>query len=159
MVGPGVQDAGVDSSTWTDHTNVRPTMLALLGLRDDYLNDGRVLVEGLDTKATPHALVAHRETVRRLGDAYEQLNAAFGDFALETLQASTAAIASSDESTYNRIEDAITSLTQRRDALAGDIKSQLAAAAFDAQDLDESQAKSEIDQAQELIDQARTLAS
>jgi hypothetical protein len=159
MVGPGVQDAGLDPSTWTDHTNVRPTMLALLGLHDDYLNDGRVLVEGLDTKATPHALVAHRETVRRLGDAYEQLNAAFGDFALETLQASTAAIASSDESTYNRIEDAIASLTQRRDALAGDIKSQLAAAAFDAQDLDEGQAKSEIDQAQELIDQARTLAS
>jgi hypothetical protein len=159
MVGPGVQDAGVDSSTWTDHTNVRPTMLALLGLHDDYLNDGRVLVEGLDTKATPHALVAHRETVRRLGAAYEQLNAAFGDFALETLQASTTAIASSDESTYTRIEDAIASLTQRRDALAGDIKSQLAAAAFDAQELDEGQAKSEIDQAQELIDQARTLAS
>jgi hypothetical protein len=96
---------------------------------------------------------------RRLGDAYEQLNAAFGDFALETLKASTAAIASSDESTYTRIEDAIASLTQRRDALANDIKSQLAAAAFDAQELDEGQAKSEIDQAQELIDQARSLAS
>src|SRR5262245_58281623 len=55
-------------STWTDHTNVRPTMLSLLGLHDDYVDDGRVLVEGLDPKATPHGLVAHRETVRRLGD-------------------------------------------------------------------------------------------
>ena len=43
MVGPGVKKLGIDSQTWTDHTNVRSTTLALAGLRDDYINDGRVL--------------------------------------------------------------------------------------------------------------------
>jgi len=30
LAGPGVQHNGVDSSTWSDHTDIRPTMLALL---------------------------------------------------------------------------------------------------------------------------------
>src|SRR6185437_13190320 len=29
MVGPGIQRNGVDSTTWTDHTNLRPTILSL----------------------------------------------------------------------------------------------------------------------------------
>jgi hypothetical protein len=48
MVGPGVDRGGVDSRTWSDHTDVRPTMMALLGLKDDYRHDGRVLFELLD---------------------------------------------------------------------------------------------------------------
>ena len=40
MVGPGIQRNGVDSTTWTDHTNLRPTILALTGLKDDYVDDG-----------------------------------------------------------------------------------------------------------------------
>ena len=39
VVGPGVERGTVDDETWTDHTNVRPTMLALLGLHDDYGHD------------------------------------------------------------------------------------------------------------------------
>ena len=34
MVGPGVEANGIDKDTWTDHTDARPTMLALLGLSD-----------------------------------------------------------------------------------------------------------------------------
>ena len=45
MVGPGVAHLGVDDSTWSDHTNIQPTMMELLGLHDDYTPDGRVLVE------------------------------------------------------------------------------------------------------------------
>src|SRR5580704_2866802 len=40
MVGPGVQNAGTDHNTWSDHTDIRPTMLVLLGLKDDYGHDG-----------------------------------------------------------------------------------------------------------------------
>ena len=36
FVGPGVAHHGIDSQTWTDHTNLRPTILALTGLTDDY---------------------------------------------------------------------------------------------------------------------------
>ena len=79
FVGPGVAHRGVDSQTWTDHTNLRPTILALTGLKDDYQHDGRVLVEalqsGCDSRRAP---VADR---RAAGPrSYEQLNAPFGEF-------------------------------------------------------------------------------
>ena len=159
FVGPGVASNGVDSTTWTDHTNVRPTILALTGLHDDYLDDGRVLTEALTTQATPHALVAHRETVRRLGAIYEQLNASFGEFNGSILTASTKAIESTDDNHYNAVEASMASLTSQRDALALKIKTALNAAAFDDQTLNEQQAKGWIDQAQSLIGQADQLAA
>jgi hypothetical protein len=161
IVGPGVQQNGVDSTTWTDHTNLRPTMLALLGLRDSYLDDGRVLIEGLTTQATPQALIAHRETVRRLGDIYEQVNAPFGQFAMDTLKASTTALGSNDagDGAYTSVESQIVSLTAQRDTLASQVRSALNAAAFDGSALNEQQAKSWIDQANNLLGQAHTLAS
>src|SRR6266576_145221 len=122
FVGPGVADNGIDNDTWTDHANVRPTILSLLGLKDDYGHDGRVLFEALTTKATPQALIAHRETVRRLAAVYEQVNAPFGQFAMDTLTASTRAIRSTDDSAYNAIETSIENLTNQRDALASQIK-------------------------------------
>src|SRR5581483_6741302 len=162
FVGPGVQTHGVDSATWTDHANVRPTILTLLGLKDDYVHDGRVLIEGLDASATPHALVAHRDTVRRLVAVYEQLNAPFGDFSAGALGASTHAISSgstADDTHYAQVETALATLTSQRDALAAKIRAALDAAAFDGRALNEQQAKGWIDQAQRLIDQAGELAS
>src|SRR6266702_2796554 len=32
MVGPGVDQKGIDSTTWSDHTDIRPTILTLAGL-------------------------------------------------------------------------------------------------------------------------------
>jgi hypothetical protein len=159
-VGPGVRNLGT-SDVWTDHTDVRPTMLTLLGLHDDYILDGRAVVQPLYDWAVPQSLIAHRETLLRLGDVYKQLNAAFGVFAMDTLTASTKALASNDASdaTYTAIEGQIQNLTTQRDALAGQIKGALNAAAFDGNALNEQQAKQLIDQAQGLIDQAHTLAT
>src|SRR5205823_6061650 len=56
MVGPGVDQSGVDSNTWSDHTDIRPTMMVLLGLKDDYSHDGRVLLEDLNSWAVPPSL-------------------------------------------------------------------------------------------------------
>ncbi|HEY7691925.1 MAG TPA: hypothetical protein VH816_06240 [Gaiellaceae bacterium] len=162
FVGPGVQHGGNDAQTWTDHANVRPTILSLLGLKDDYVQDGRVLIEGLTTKATPQTLVAHRETVRRLGAVYEQLNAPFGAFGESIAKASTKALASgsaSDDATYTSIEGSISSLTAKRDTLAVSIRNGLNGAAFAGKALSEQQAKGWIGQAQSLIDQAAKLAS
>jgi hypothetical protein len=159
FVGPGVQSGGIDSTTWTDHTNVRPTILTLLGLHDDYTLDGRALIEALTTKATPQALIAHRATLLRLGDAYEQVNASFGQFSLDTLTASTKALKSTDETVYGSIENSIADLTARRNTLAGQIRAALNAAAFDGQAIDEQQAKAWIDQANALLAEASALAS
>ena len=49
MAGPGVAAKGVDAKTWTDHTNLRPTIMALTGLKDDYVEDGRVLTEAMSS--------------------------------------------------------------------------------------------------------------
>src|SRR5947209_9594901 len=156
LVGPGVKKMGIDSKTWTDHTNVRSTMLALAGLKDDYVNDGRVLIEAIDTKALPQSLIAHRATLLRLGVAYEQVNAAFGRFGTELLVASTHALNSgsaTDDSRYASLENSIESLTSQRDSLAAQIRAALNAAAFGNQAVNGQQAKGWIDQANSLIAQ------
>jgi hypothetical protein len=159
-VGPGVRNMGT-SDVWTDHTDVRPTMLTLLGLHDDYVHDGRAVVEPLYDWAVPQTLIAHRETLLRLGEVYKQLNASFGTFAMDTLKASTRALASndSDDATYVSIEGQIESLTIQRDTLASQIKSTLNDAAFNGKALNEKQAKNLIAQAQALLDQAQSLAA
>jgi hypothetical protein len=161
-VGPGVRNMGDVGDVWSDHTDVRPTILTLLGLKDDYVQDGRVFAEPLFDWAVPQTLIAHRETLLRLGAAYKQLNAPFGEFAMETLKASTNALASgsaSDDSTYTSVEGQIQSLTTQRDTLAAQIKAALNSAAFDGKALNEQQAKGYIQQANDLIGQAAALAA
>ena len=158
FVGPGVRHMGEVSDIWTDHTDVRPTMFTLLGLADDYETDGRAVVEPLFDWAVPRTLIAHRETLLRLGAIYKQLNAPFGQFGKDTLQASTHALAAADDTVYMSIESQIESLTSQRDALAAQIRTALNAAAISGQALNEQQAKEWINQAQSLLDQAATLA-
>ncbi|TMD50146.1 MAG: hypothetical protein E6I86_01890 [Chloroflexi bacterium] len=134
----------------------------MAGLKDDYLNDGRVLIEVLTDQAVAQTLRAHRETLLRLGAVYEQVNASFGQFGLDLLRASTKAIMSgsaTEDSLYAFIEASIQDLTTQRDTLAFEIKTALNAAAFDDQALNEQQAKDWIAQAQSLIDQANALAA
>ncbi|HLY94873.1 MAG TPA: alkaline phosphatase family protein [Gaiellaceae bacterium] len=128
LVGPGVKHSGIgiNFQTWTDHTNVRPTILALLGLRDDYVHDGRVLVEALEPSAIPKAM--RGATMRRLAAAYNQLNAPFGTFADSTLNASTTAL--SNPAKYARIETRLAALVTERNKLAVKIRNALDAAAF-----------------------------
>jgi hypothetical protein len=161
MVGPGVKNEP-DYTGWTDHTDVRPTMLTLLGLKDDYQTDGRAVVEPLFDWAVPQTLRAHRETLLRLGAVYKQLTASFGTFAMDTLKASTRGLASgssTDDSTYTQVEGAIQSLTARRDALMARIRTGLNDAEFSGQALDEQQAKGWIDEAQALLNQAAALGA
>ena len=102
IVGPGVVHHGIDAKTWTDHTNVRPTILSLLGLKDDYVPDGRVLVETLAASAVPKQLAG--ATNLKLAQLYEQLNASFGRFSQDTLVAATAGIKSADETKYASVD-------------------------------------------------------
>ena len=132
MVGPGVGANGVNSTTWTDHTNLRPTIMSLTGLKDDYTQDGVVLSQALTPAATPPDL---NGVTQQLGQLYEQLNASFGQFATDTLTASTNGIESNIrfDSAYHNIEAAIQLLTAQRNALAGQIHAALQAAEFGGQ--------------------------
>jgi hypothetical protein len=160
MVGPGVRNLGVDGSVWTDHTDIRPTMMALLGLKDDYRHDGRVMLEFLHDSALPQTLRANRATLERLGAVYKQLDASVGAFGLASLKASTRALESNDpnDATYTSIEAQLQALGSQRDDVATAISSVLEGAEFNGQALNEQQAKSLIDQAQGLITRMNNLA-
>jgi uncharacterized protein (DUF885 family) len=130
-------------------------MLSLVGLKDRYQQDGRVLQEFLTEDATPEAL--HDESLSRLARIYKQIDAPFQTFAANTLVSSTRAVASgsaTNDSTYVSIEPKIQSQTQRRDELAAQMRSILNRAAFGGGD-------SEVDQENidKLVRQGQTLLS
>jgi hypothetical protein len=153
FAGPGVSHLGLDGPTasqgpssagadsgqtivvqqhfpgpWVDETDIRPTLMYLTGLRDDYEHDGRVITQIL---AHPnHALSG--PAVTALGACYKQLNSSVGQFGAATLQASTDAVDSTcpGDATYQHVNQALTALDKVRDGLAGKIKGELEAAAF-----------------------------
>jgi len=163
IVGPGIDQTatGQNDTLWADHTDTRPTMMALLGLQDTYTHDGRILSELFTGWATPSAVKKSGSFIP-LSQAYKQLNAPFGQFDMDALIASTKAIKSgsaSDDSTYTSIEGQISSLTTQRDTLAAQMKSLLDGAAFKGNTINSSQAQNLINQAQNLMNQMHALAT
>ena len=160
MVGPGVRHLG-DDDTWADHTDTRPTMLTLVGLQDTYDHDGRVLLDQLDAWAVPQTLRAHRETLRRLGEVYKQLNAPFGQFGLTSLQVSTAALTSNtaNDAVYTALEDKVADWTVRRNALAAEMQAMLDSAAFNDEPINEVQARQLMNQAEALLEDVSSCAA
>ena len=152
MVGPGVDQAGVDNVTWSDHTDVRATMLTFLGLKEDYSHEGRALVEEFSGWAQPSAVKQSANFVA-LAQALKQINAAVGPFGLATLHASTVALKSNDQddSTYTSIENQLSSYVAQRDALVAQILPLLEAAQFDGIPIPDSTAQSLIQEAQNLL--------
>ena len=129
LVGPGVARRGVDSTTWADQTDSRPTILALTGLHDDYNVDGRVLLEDLTPRSLPAALRVDQDAVLRLGETYKQIEAVQGRFGLATLAASTKGLLAGDPA-YQLTEQQLSELDSQRDALAGEIQNSLLGAEF-----------------------------
>jgi hypothetical protein len=153
LAGPGVENLGLDGSaanagpssagadsgqvtvpgsgttgTWVDETDIRPTVMYLLGLKDDYEHDGRVITQVL-TK--PNKALSG-QGVNALGDCYKQLNSSVGEFGTATLQTATQAIESDSpgDSQYLATDRVLAGLNLARDRLAGVIKGELEAAAF-----------------------------
>jgi len=142
FVGPGILARGVDGpdptalaqgvqfGTFSDHTDIRPTMLQVLGLKDDYTSDGRVLVEDLANSALPSALRSGRPgraAYIAAAAVYKQLNAPLGAFGLATLQLSTTALESNSpsDSAYTNLEQQLVALGNFRDAIVAAVHQQL----------------------------------
>jgi hypothetical protein len=181
IVGPGVAHLGVDGSgagagpssagpdsgqvtvpgsgtkgPWADETDIRPTVMYLAGLTDDYQHDGRVITEVLTHANT--ALSAPGVTA--LGACYKQINSSVGDFGTATLQAATKAIesTSSGDKIYKAIDKALGVLEFVRDKLAGQIKGELGAAAFAGTPIPAEQVKVQTLACQAIISAAGALA-
>jgi hypothetical protein len=136
-------------------------MLSLLGLEDTYLHDGRVMLDQLNGWAVPSSLRANTFWVERLGDAWKQLNAPFGQFSMEALRVSTVAIKSNaaGDATYASLESRISDLTDARDALAGRIRAALEGAEFGGTPVNVLDAQAWIKQADQLVSQMQALGN
>jgi len=160
LAGPGIDAAGSDDITWLDHTDIRPTMLTLLGLKDDYQHDGRALAEKLSGWAQPSAVKQSANFVA-LARVLKQINAPLGPLGLASLHASTVALESgstADDSKYAGIESQLASYTAQRDALAAQIISLLAAAQFSNQPIPDEVASRLIQQAVALLSSVQSYA-
>jgi hypothetical protein len=158
FVGPGVQNLEVDN-TWASETDTRPTMMALLGLHDDYQHDGRVLTELVDPAHMPTSLAS--SDYAGLAGVYTQLEAPVGQFGLDTLTASTRALASgspTDDATYQQTEQEIAALGSQRDQVGGAMINLLEAAAFSGRPIPMGLAQKLESEGELLLGQAQLLA-
>ena len=159
LVGPGVKRGGIDGNTWTDHADVRPTMLALLGLQDDYIHDGRVIVVQLQPSALPPIIKASANAYQHLAVAFKELNAPFGDLSLASIRYATAQIKNPHPALYRAYLNQMENFTGRRDALAARIKTVLDGAAFLDASIPPGTAISLAAQARAMVVQMKAMAA
>jgi hypothetical protein len=162
IAGPGVKKLGVTDGVWSDHTDIRPTMLALLGLTDDYSHQGRVISELLLERAEAAASRDDEAGLEELGRVYKQLNAPVGDFALATLRIATKGAASgsaTDDSEYKRTAKLLASLGQARGEIAGRIEAVLEGAWFHGVAADPREVRVLTEDAAALIEVTQALAA
>jgi hypothetical protein len=158
LVGPGVKTQGINSEVWSDHTDIRPTLLALTGLRDDYQSQGRVLAEDLQSWALPNGISGSGDDFAELARAYKRINAPVGELSLASLKISTKALAG-DEATYARLENQLSFITLLRNHIADAMLTRLTAAEFQGQSISEGEELGLVLQSQALTDYVNWLAA
>jgi hypothetical protein len=151
MVGPGVRKLGEFGAIFSDHTDTRPTILRLVGLKDDYAHDGRVLFEALTHDVLGEGLRAHQDTLSALAAAYKAINAPLGPLGVNTLTGISTTALANDDGTYAILEAQIQAITAKRNDIAGQMIEMLEGAAFDNHPIDEAKAQQLIDRANDLL--------
>ena len=160
LVGPGVKNLGVDGAgpgegpssaynanagtatdtqivnhgTWADQADVQPTVMALTGLKDDYVPDGRVLTEDMTFRPGK----TWQAEFQPLAVCYKQLNSSVGEFGTDMLVADTKALktgSGAGDSTYQTVSAEIKLLGGLRDEYATQIKNDLFDAEFDSKSI------------------------
>jgi hypothetical protein len=154
LVGPGVKPDKDGTNVFTDHTDLRPTLLSLLGLEDDYDHDGRAIFEIMKHDAIPYQIRGHLDTAERMAHLLKAINAPLGPLGVQTLKRSTTALASNDDATYNAIEDELLEITKRRNDIASQMLSMLEDSTFDGREFNEPKAQGLIRAAERLLDEA-----
>jgi hypothetical protein len=152
LAGPGVREQGQTGQIFSDHTDIRPTIMTLARLKDDYVHDGRVLFEILTEGALPDSLRDHRVTLARLAAAYKQINAPLGKLGLRTLTGISTQALKGDHTAYAALEDKIVDLTERRNEIALKMITILENASFHGQEINEEEAEHLIEQTEDLLE-------
>ena len=152
IVGPGVRHEGQFGEVFSDHTDIRPTILSLAHLQDDYAHDGRVLFEVLESDALPPAVRNQREILSQLAAALKQINAPRGLLGRKTLTGIGTRAVEADDTTYAALDQKIIDITNRRNAIAGEMLAILEGAEFNGTPVNKVQAEELIGQAQQLLE-------
>lgn len=114
FVGPGVRPGALD--VYTDHTDVVPTIRALLGLPASTEYDGVAITPAFKAQTSADLL--------RLRAAFKDVNAPFGAFGTRLLASSTKGVLGGPDA--RAAADArIRDLAAKRDALVGDMRAVL----------------------------------
>jgi len=153
--GGGLVPAFSTKGTWTDETDVRPTILHLAGLVDDYVMDGRVITE--ITRGD-----GRLGQTADVGACYKQLNASVGRFGTDTLVASTAALASgsaSQDGRFTATDAALSALGGKRDQTAMAIKNDLDRIEFHGGRVDHRALGAELSACRGLLADAAAMAA
>jgi hypothetical protein len=121
-----------------------------------YVPDGVVLGDVIESTALPPAMLTNYPRLLSLGQVYTQLEAAVGEFGLDTLSASTRALASDSagDAGYTSIEGQLRQLGAARNALAAQMQAALTGAEFGGQPLSGKTARKLITAGQALLAQA-----
>ena len=131
-------------------------MLALLGLKDHYVHDGRVVAEWVDSRLCRAVSSGSRRFVQ-LAEVFKQLNAPLGSVGRNSLVFANRSVTGNDAS-YMRYLVKIGDITAQRDSLAAQIKAALNGAAFNHQPVGEGSEDSLSHRARALIDRVEDLA-
>ena len=152
IVGPDVRNLGATGDVWTDHSDIRPTLMALTGLRDDYAHQGRPIAE---------VMTESSQGSNQLAAVYKQINAPVGQLSLDSIRFATRAMLSNSagDQTYINADATIAGWNARRDALAAQMIALLDSTAPGAGQHNESQKASLIAQGRQLLAQVHAAAS
>jgi hypothetical protein len=162
FVGPGVANLGVDNRVWTDHADIRPTILSLIGLRDDYSHQGRVITQIMGESGDGESRMQQDDGLNALGAIYKQINAPVGQLSLDSLVFATRATLSGTDTSDGRYVEAdarIAGWTTRRNALARQMESVLEGAEFRGRGPSEERVSSLIERAQVLLNEVHAAAA
>jgi hypothetical protein len=156
IVGPGVRHLGATGRLWTDHSDIRPTLMALTGLQDDYAHQGRPITEIMSEGD-------NQGGSSQLARIYKQINAPVGQLSLDSITFATKATLSNSagDQTYIKADAKIADWNARRDALAAKMIVLLdtTAPGGDDQNVDDNQIRSLIRQGRQLLAEVHAAAA
>lgn len=150
MVGPGVKALGETDAVASSVVDMRPTLLALLALRDDYRHDGHVLARVMTSDALPAAINASEPGYTALADLCRDLDAPLGVLGRRVLARMDRAVRADDDA-YRQALQGLDALATVRDRLALQEKALLASAAFDNRPLDPAQLSALISESKAIL--------
>ncbi len=106
-----MKNLGATGDLWTDHSDIRPTILALTGLQDDYIHQGRPISQ---------VMTETRQDLNQLADVYKQINAPVGQLSLDSVRFATKATLSNSagDQTYIDADAQIAAWATQRNDLA-----------------------------------------